>query len=35
MNLFEPGYAYKLSFGFEYNGSFYEAKESFKFRVDK
>lgn len=35
MNLFEPGYAYKLFFGFDYNGSFYEMKETFKFRVDK
>lgn len=35
MNLFEPGFAYKLFFGFEYNGSFYELKETFKFRVDK
>jgi len=35
MNLFEPGFAYKLLFGFEYNASFYEMKETFKFRVDK
>lgn len=35
MNLFEPGFAYKLLFGFEYNSSFYELKETFKFRVDK
>lgn len=35
MNLLEPGYAYKLFFGFEYNDSFYEMKETFKFRVDK
>lgn len=35
MNLFEPGFAYKLFFSFEYNGSFYELKETFKFRVDK
>lgn len=35
MKLFEPGYAYKLLFGFEYNNSFYEMKETFKFRVDK
>ena len=35
MNLFEPGYAYKLFFSFEYNSSFYELKDTFKFRVDK
>lgn len=35
MKLFEPGYAYKLFFSFEHNGSFYEIKETFKFRVDK
>jgi len=35
MSLFEPGYAYKLFFGFDYNGSFYEIKDTFKFRVDK
>lgn len=35
MKLFEPGYAYKLQFVFEYNGEFYQLKESFKFRVDK
>jgi hypothetical protein len=35
MSLFESGYAYKLYFGFDYNGSFYEIKHTFKFRVDK
>jgi hypothetical protein len=35
MKLFEPGYAYKVFFGFEYNNSFYEVKETFKFRIDK
>jgi hypothetical protein len=35
MKMFEPGYAYKIFFGFEYNNSFYEIKETFKFRVDK
>jgi hypothetical protein len=35
MSLFEPGYAYKLFFSFEYNSSFYELKDTFKFRVDK
>ena len=35
MNLFEQGYAYKLFFSFDYNGSFYEIKNTFKFRVDK
>lgn len=35
MGLFEPGFTYKLLFGFEYNNSFHEIKETFKFRVDK
>jgi hypothetical protein len=35
MNLFEPGYAYKIFFGFEYNNEFYQLKDSFKFRIDK
>jgi hypothetical protein len=35
VSLFEPGYAYKLFFGFDYNGSFYQIKDTFKFRVDK
>jgi hypothetical protein len=35
MKLLEPGFSYKLFFSFEYNGSFCELKETFKFRVDK
>jgi hypothetical protein len=35
MNLLEPEYSYKLFFGFEYNGEFYELKDTFKFRVHK
>lgn len=35
MQLFEPGYAYKIFYCFEHSGQFYELKDSFKFRVEK
>lgn len=35
MSLFEPGYSYRIKFGYIYNGDFYELKDTFKFRVDK
>lgn len=35
MNILEPGFSYLLKYGFDFNGQFYELKQSFKFRVDK
>jgi hypothetical protein len=35
MSLLEPGFSYRLNYGFEFNGQFRELKQIFKFRVDK
>lgn len=35
MDLLEPGYSYKLNYGFDFNGQFSELNQIFKFRVDK
>lgn len=34
MGLMEPGYSYRIKYGYTYNGDFYELKDAFKFRVD-
>jgi hypothetical protein len=35
MNIFEPGYSYKIKFGYFFDNNFNELKESFNFRIDK
>lgn len=35
MRLLEPGYSYRIKFGYSFNNNFYELKQVFKFRVDK